>query len=1230
MSDAAATAAESPREETNGSASGPVVTVGSSALVSLESLAPGYEESQHKTYLKRLDEAVQNPRNRNIALTGRYGIGKSSVLDKFRGNHKHKTLQLGISTLGPHSEDATLTNRIQKELVKQLLYSASRKTLRHSRFSRITSLSKKRAFCESLAIVALVGALLALLGWLPPVAGTGAGQPFLAQAAMWGVFGGLIIVVIAVVRLATYDRFNISDVSAAWASVTLSERNSTYFDEFLDEIVHFFDEESPDIVIFEDLDRFGDPHIFEALRELNTILNNTPKRVAKKEPLRFVYAVRDSLFEKLGADTQEEGDAAAAETVRANRTKFFDIVIPLVPFISHRNARELLTQLLEQAGISDIDRRLVDVVAQHATDMRLMRNMRNEYLVFAERLLESDKPPPGLTPSNLFALVAYKNFHLEDFEQISRRCSDLDQLYVHQRDLVRSWVAELERRKRRLATGSRPRSMSPIAEQLGQRLRVSVELAWKNSSYAGWQHLHYQAGPEEFTPGQLTSYEFWGAVARAETVKVLASQAPNSGAKPLVTFNREELEGLVPEALEATRWEKIDEEEARSEIAQLDRDIAFLRGADFHDLTGAGQFTITIQDGDQTFAQLVETTMKSDLARDLVKRGYIDRNFPIYAAQFYGHFTGVDVATFIVQSVQPNTMDIHYRFTSKGAVDNLLQETSEDFTHTVGAYNIDVLDHLLGKSDERATNIVDHMLTDFDGHAQEFLDAYLNSGGQRLKLAARLSSHRWPKVFTHLIGNENVPGDVRPSLVDAALRAADPDGGYELGSRLADFIVEHYRDISAFTQPQQEQVARTVVALLRRAGVSIPDLEGVHESLRPLLVEWNLYQLTAPNLRVALDRPGEVSLDRMRENDTVYRYCLANPNTYLTAVEQDSDTPHTARSPQTLTAVLSHVVETWDDDHIERLLANAAPESTLPRLGDVPSSTWPALAAAGLFRASLANLEAYRTEMGEIDEHLAQLLLDAGAIDTDQPEVAEEPDKVDAAVALLNARNTIPPPASRVDLVRSLNLDSPLPVERVEPEKGDLLALLLEHRLVEDDAKTFRHFHRAGWTALEPALRTSTHVGEFFTPELVEGTVAELFNSPEVRERFGHHVVEALDEFVPDNDGPALTAAAKFALSREIPMRPDQVSRVAATGERTPDLTLRLLQIASPSPTPQQIVATLTELGIPYSYLSTQAETKFEVPQDDAHEPVFRKLKEADICTLKKKRNKPRLTVQLT
>ena len=532
--------------------------------VALESLAPRYDEARHKTYLDRLEKAIGDPRNRNIALSGQYGTGKSSVLDKFEERHKDSTLRLAISALGPDTAAGTRTNRIQKEVLKQLVYSARPRTLRHSRFSLRGPLPRWRAFLESALFVAAVGGLLALLGRLPSPVATGSGHSGAVHAAVWVLLAGLLIAVFAVLRMVTYNRFVVSDVSAAGATLSLSVPSNTYFDEYLDEIVYFFDQEPKDFVIFEDLDRYNDPQIFQALRELNTLLNNTPKRLRKieknRQPLRFIYAMRDSLFERIGEDTANvaEGDAARAETIRANRTKFFEVVIPVVPFISHRTAREHLHQLLYGANITGIERPLVELVAKYATDMRLLLNMRNEYLVFAERLLESDNVAPGLSPSHLFALVAYKNFHLQDFENISRRSSDLDRLYEYHRELVATSVADREQTKRALlAQNARPPAMSPFAKRLAQRLHaVGMVERDRNQGWSDWL-LRFTVDSTRYNLDQAGTPEFWDAVVRTGSITLGATPGPqpNAAPQPLGTMNQQHLEALFPEVLKG-RWEE--------------------------------------------------------------------------------------------------------------------------------------------------------------------------------------------------------------------------------------------------------------------------------------------------------------------------------------------------------------------------------------------------------------------------------------------------------------------------------------------------------------------------------------------------------------------------------------------------------------------------------------------------------------------------------------------------
>ncbi len=1271
-----------------------VLTLSRSASVALTSLAPKFKQDQHDTYLQRLNAAVKDDKNRNIALTGRYGAGKSSVLDEFDQTTGAATLRLAISSLGPNEKGVSLTNRIQKDLVKQLVYSAAPATLRHSRFIRSIALSWKRAALEASVVVLVVGGVLAMLGWLPPVAGTGPDHHGGVRVLSWLVLSGLLVVMATVIRQVTHDRFQVAEVSAGGATISLSKPEHTYFDEYLDDIVHYFDNEDVDIVIFEDLDRFDDPHIFEALRELNTLLNKTNKRQGRT-PLRFVYAVRDSLFELIGnetttrpsddpqssaqgdpqtdggagpmsASTTELGDLATAEAIRANRTKFFDVVIPIVPFISHRNARELLDDLLTDAGIGGIERPLVSVIARHATDMRLLLNIRNEYLVFAERLLESQKVAPGLTASNLFALIGYKNFHLADFENIARQASVLDLLYDCRRELVRSNIERLEREKRVLATDrKRERARAPLAARLSQRLKVASLLARAASNYRQWSHLTWKVGTEQFDIEDLNEYQFWAAVADTASIQVVAAQSATVAGQVAYTFNEDELKGLLPEALEAGTWADIDNRLVASRVAEVDQSITFLRGASFRDLASTSNLKLSViratdgslrlpnaehvsseTDGEAeelTFRQLVLETMRSQLGCDLVLRGYLDRNFALYAAQFYGHFTGVDVANFIVQNVQTNTMEVDYQFDGPESVANLLNEADDDFLQTVSAYNIDVLSYLLDKDDPRAVTIIHQVADDPDNpDAKTFLTAYMTSStARREQFVAHLTAKPWRNIFKHLAENPDIPEDARPSLFSAALCSAKEPQNYDLSTAVADYIADHYPEMAAFSDPNAGGSA-AAVGILAGAGVQLPTIHTLQGDLLDLVVAGNHYALTASNLHIAVGDTqaadthnhtdaykyadasadhrdpedvgvAELSLDRLREHKDVYRYILANPDEYLAAVDDDSQTPTTVRTAAALRAALNDVdaMDTWGDEHVRGLVDGSFPTSRLDDLTTVPASTWQALAAADRFRATLKNVEAYRAEIGIIDEPLGRLLELAGEIDTsDGPESTDgdELDRLAATYAVLNT-SAIAAASDRVKLAVSVGAPKPLPVAKVDADSGDLLAPLLQAGLVEDDADTFKHFHGSGWSAIGPGVQESTNFAEFVTPDLVDGMVADVLRDSSASRKVGRHIVENAASFVPDNDTAALRETGRYAQANGIVLPVETIHRVvtAADNEHDQRVVLKLLRDTSPAASTENVVEVFRKLGNPYDQVARPGAT-FDLVKDDLHEALLNRL----------------------
>ena len=151
---------------------------GTKKQLKLRSLAPEFKGDHHSLYVRHLAEAVKDKRNRNVALTGRYGAGKSSVLDAFEEAHRAKTVRISINTLGPDDDDEDLTNRIQKELVKQLVYRLEPGQVRRSRFARPKPITKKRAFWQAFGVSAVALTMLWLLGVRPSDTWPGGPRPF--------------------------------------------------------------------------------------------------------------------------------------------------------------------------------------------------------------------------------------------------------------------------------------------------------------------------------------------------------------------------------------------------------------------------------------------------------------------------------------------------------------------------------------------------------------------------------------------------------------------------------------------------------------------------------------------------------------------------------------------------------------------------------------------------------------------------------------------------------------------------------------------------------------------------------------------------------------------------------------------------------------------------------------------------------------------------------------------
>lgn len=330
---------------------------------------------------------------------------------------------------------------LEREVVRQLLYQGESTRLPQSRFNQIHQIRLARRFLQSVVASVVAVALLLMVVFVADSGenrldrwrGAISQNPVVSAATLATVllfFGAVAWFALPYLR----GKMRINQLSVIGAELGLNDGSGIYFDRYLDEIVYFF-ERNPEVdtVVFEDLDRFGDPRIFEALRELNTILNHAPgvrgarERWARPRDgfggIHFVYALRDGVFDM----AEPEG---GFETRGSRRAKFFDVIIPVIPFVSNLSSVDQALRVF--AGDIESNREIeeaVRVVAPFLNDMRLLVSAHNEYLVMREKLLTIEKVKAlGLKPASMVGMAAYKVVCPADYERIRLGRSELGRI----------------------------------------------------------------------------------------------------------------------------------------------------------------------------------------------------------------------------------------------------------------------------------------------------------------------------------------------------------------------------------------------------------------------------------------------------------------------------------------------------------------------------------------------------------------------------------------------------------------------------------------------------------------------------------------------------------------------------------------------------------------------------------------------------------------------------------
>lgn len=380
-------------------------------------------------YEVQLDNALQGKickQISNIAVSGSYAVGKSSFIRTFIYHHaeyRHTPI-ISMAKFSAQSEEgepeaikadvpepavngqklATKDRKklleqieIEKSILEQLVYSAKPETLPLSKFKRLRETPKRFVLFVVLLVASIVLLLAELMGVMTPshteVNGYQINVRWLSLSYIALFLAYMLQPFINTIRSYSITKFS-------WRGMDFEKQHHrSFLRENVDEFIYFFDKTKVRLVVFEDIDRLEPLQamaILTHIREVNRLVN-----LNRTTPIFFIYAVKDDLFKA------EE------------RTKFFDLIIPIVPVINSNNAYEMLAKALglesdNRSSSGDLTKQLVKDVSLFFGDLRLIYNLVNEYKLYKSKLSKSHQ----LDLNKLFALLVVKTMYPSVYTQL--------------------------------------------------------------------------------------------------------------------------------------------------------------------------------------------------------------------------------------------------------------------------------------------------------------------------------------------------------------------------------------------------------------------------------------------------------------------------------------------------------------------------------------------------------------------------------------------------------------------------------------------------------------------------------------------------------------------------------------------------------------------------------------------------------------------------------------------
>lgn len=809
-------------------------------------------------YEEAINYVFNNSDIRNVAISGAYSAGKSSILASYERKHSNlRFLHISLAHFeySDYEEGTEIKESVlEGKILNQLIHQIPSENIPQTNFRVKKKVSKKDIISLTFEVVSFVIMFIHFTcfdvwkKYVNALPNNSLKTILMISANPYALIGSGIVMVI-IFSIIVYKLICTQKNKNVFRKLNLQgneieifeESDDSYFDKYLNEVLYLFENAEADVIVFEDIDRFNANRIFERLREVNTLANIQLQK-EENRILRFFYLLRDDIFDS------------------KDRTKFFDYIVPVIPVVDSSNSYDQFISHFKNSGIFEkFDESFLQGLSLYIDDMRLLKNIYNEFVIYFNRLNTTE-----LDCNKMLAIITYKNLFPRDFAELQLNQGFVYTIFSEKDSFVEAEITEMKEK-----IDDREQRVSVIRdENLTSMGELNAAFAYKYlSDYYNWTYKN---------DNDLFYY-------------VINNLSGNEKSEYL---SRKQI-------IEDKLGGKIDQ--LKQEISALEQKIIEIKNQQLHQIITRDNidkiFSIksTNEVGEITNFNELKSSEYFDLLKYLIRNGYIDETYPDYMTYFYENSLNRIDKTYLRSVTDKKSKEYTYRLKNPMQVISRLRLVDFDQEEIL---NFDLITCLL-QTPQYYIKYIDRVFNQLkETNNFKFVGAYFDITTEMPEYIKHLNII-WPELFNIALEEKSLLDNQIRKYSIFSIYYSDEDVILQINQNncLRDYI-SNTRDYLAIDDPVIDKLINGFSLL----GVHLIgfDYEIVNIDLFNAVYENSLYEINEENLRlmqkVILGVKSDEDINSknytilLSNNDSIItHYMNQNINEYLETILQMSE-----------------------------------------------------------------------------------------------------------------------------------------------------------------------------------------------------------------------------------------------------------------------------------------------------------------------------------------------------